>query len=112
MRYLMTKPSLLKEDIAEGRIIGFIYLSRVLALCEMQTASSRFELGSLCSFPTTVNSIPRLSLSLSLYIYIYIYIYIERERERERERQGDRDRETDRQKDYIYIYIYIYNGVS
>ena len=40
--------------IAGGRIIGFIPFPRVLVLCEMQSVSSRFELMSPCSSPTTI----------------------------------------------------------
>ena len=45
--------------IAGGRIIGFIPFPRVLVLCEMQSVSSRFELVSLCPFPTTITITPR-----------------------------------------------------
>ena len=37
--------------IADGRIRGFIPFPRVLVLCKVQSASSRFKLVSLCPFP-------------------------------------------------------------
>ena len=39
---------------------------KILALCEMQTASSRFELGSLCPFPIIVVITPYICCSLCL----------------------------------------------
>ena len=45
--------------IAGGRIIGFIPFPGILVLCEMQSVSSRFELVSPCSFPTTITITPR-----------------------------------------------------
>ena len=43
---------------AGARIVGFIHFLSVFALCEIQTASYRFELGSPCPFPTTITITP------------------------------------------------------
>ena len=46
--------------IARRRGVEFIPFSRVLVLCEMQTVSSRIELGSLLPFPTVTFIAPRV----------------------------------------------------
>ena len=58
--------------IIGGRIVRSIPFPRLLALCEMQTASSRFELGSVCPFLSMINITQRMPPSrvdcLDLYI--------------------------------------------
>ena len=40
--------------IAKMKIVGFIPFPKILELCELQTASSRFELYSISPFPMTI----------------------------------------------------------
>ena len=65
--------------MAGGIIVEFITFLGILALCEMQTTSSRIwsrDTMSISYDDKCYSTSTSLSLSLSIYIYIYIYIYI------------------------------------
>ena len=54
--------------IAGRRIVGFISFPRILALCEMQTASLRFELESPRRFPMTLTITQRAPPTMYIII--------------------------------------------
>ena len=53
-----TKVKKTSLPIAGGSVVGLIPFPRLLMLCETQTASSRFELSSTCTFPMMITIIP------------------------------------------------------
>ena len=66
-------------SIARGRIVGFIPFPRVFACYEMQTVSSRFELGSPC--PSTITVISRSPPRVCMFViqpltHLYIQLFI------------------------------------